>query len=122
LGPWIAILADFFTGGVLTDYIEFIGASGSTYRYLAPDDRTSIRMAGGFVLVGRTDDGPVLLYVGVTEDLAEGWREALGAAQSQHGDVHVFIHRTVARQARDAEQADIVAAYDPPLNRAAGAA
>jgi hypothetical protein len=108
-----------FIGRVLTDYIEFHGASGSTYRYLAPDDRTSIRMAGGYVLVGRADDGPALLYAGVTEDLAEGWRETLGAAQSQHGEVQVFIHRTVARQARDAEQADIIAAYDPPMNRMA---
>ena len=106
----------------MTDYIEFQGASGSTYRYLAPDDRTSIRMAGGYVLVGRTDDGPVLLFAGVTEDLAEGWRDVLGAAQSEHREVHVFIHRTVARQAREAELADILAAYDPPLNRAAGAA
>jgi hypothetical protein len=74
-------------------------------------------MAGGYVLVSREADGPVLLYVGVTDDLGEGWREALAAAQGQHDNVQIFIHRTVARQARDAEQADIVAAYDPPLNR-----
>jgi len=101
----------------LAEYIEFHGASGTTYRYLAPDERTSTRMAGGFVLVRRGDDEPVLLFAGVTDDLAEGWRDALGHAQAQHGDVQVFIHRTVARQARDAEQADIVAAYDPPMNR-----
>jgi hypothetical protein len=101
----------------LAEYIEFLGASGTTYRYLAPDDRTSIRMAGGYVLVERGGETPVLLYAGVTDDLAEGWREAWSIAQSQHDDVQIFIHRTVARQARDAEQADIVAAYDPPMNR-----
>jgi hypothetical protein len=107
----------------LAEYIEFHGASGATYRYLAPDDRSSIRMAGGYVIVGRGDDGPVLLYAGVTDDLAEGWRDTWRAAQSQHDDIRVFIHRTVARQARDAEQADIISAYDPPMNReAAGAA
>ena len=74
-------------------------------------------MAGGYALVARSEDGPVLLYAGVTDDLAEGWREACHLAKSQHDDVRVFIHRTVARQARDAEQADIVSAYDPPMNR-----
>ncbi len=103
----------------MAEYIEFHGASGTTYRYLAPDDRTATRMAGGYVLVARGDEGPVLLYAGVTDDLAEGWREALGAAEAKHDDVHIFIHRTVARQARDAEQADIIAAYDPPMNREA---
>jgi hypothetical protein len=101
----------------LAEYIEFVGASGATYRYLTPDDRTSTRMAGGYVLVNRSADGPVLLYAGVTDDLAEGWRETLGAARAQHDDVQIFIHRTVARQARDSEQADIIAAYDPPMNR-----
>lgn len=111
--PYVWAVAD------LAEYIEFQGASGSTYRYMAPDDRSSIRMAGGYVLVGRSAEGPVLLYAGVTEDLAEGWRESWSAAQSQHDGVQVFIHRTIARQARDAEQADIVAAYDPPMNRSA---
>ena len=101
----------------MAEYIEFHGASGTVYRYLAPDDRTSARMAGGFALVSRGADGPVLLYAGVTDDLAEGWREAWGVAQAQHENVQIFIHRTVARQARDAEQADIVTAYDPPMNR-----
>jgi hypothetical protein len=101
----------------LAEYIEFHGASGAIYRYLAPDDRTATRMAGGYVLVSRGADGPTLLYAGVTDDLAEGWREAWATAQALHANVQIFIHRTVARQARDAEQADIVAAYDPPMNR-----
>jgi hypothetical protein len=106
----------------LAEYIEFHGASGSTYRYLAPDDRSATHMAGGYVLVSRSDDGPILLYAGVTDDLAEGWREVWAAAQSEHDNVQIFIHRTVARQARDAELADIVAAYDPPMNREAPSA
>ena len=101
----------------MTEYIEFLGASGTKYRYLTPDDRTSTRMAGGYALVSRGADGPVLLYAGVTEDLAEGWREAWRIAHARYGDVQIFIHRTVARQARDSEQADIITAYDPPLNR-----
>ena len=105
----------------MAEYIEFHGASGATYRYLAPDDRTTTHMAGGYVLICRGVDGPVLLYAGVTDDLAEGWREVFGAARSEHDEVLIFIHRTVARQARDAEQADIVAAYDPPMNRQAAA-
>jgi hypothetical protein len=78
-------------------------------------------MAGGYVLVSRQADGPVLLYAGVTEDLGEGWREVWDLAQSQYDNVQVFIHRTVSRQVRDNELADIVAAYDPPMNRHAGA-
>jgi hypothetical protein len=85
---------------------------------MAPDDRAT-RMAGGYVLVSRAPEGPILLYAGVTDDLAEGWREAWGIAQSRHDNVQIFIHRTIARQVRDAEQADIIAAYDPPMNRQA---
>jgi hypothetical protein len=103
----------------LAEYIEFHGASGTVYRYFAADDRTTARLAGGYVLVGRNGDGPVLLYAGVTDDLAEGWRAAWGLAQSQFDNVQVFIHRTVARQIRDAELADIISAYDPPMNRQA---
>jgi hypothetical protein len=103
----------------LAEYIEFHGASGATYRYLAPDDRSATRMAGGYVLVSRQDDGPVLLFAGVTDDLGEGWRDAWDLARSQYDNVQVFIHRTVSRQVRDSELADIVAAYDPPMNRRA---
>jgi hypothetical protein len=106
---------------VLTEYIDFHGASGANYRYFAPDDRSAARMAGGYALVSRQADGPVLLYAGVTEDLGEGWRETWDLAQSQYDNVQVFIHRTVARRTRDSELADIVAAYDPPMNRTVGA-
>ena len=105
-------------GSGLVAYIDFQGASGAAYRYFAPDGRSVARLAGGYVLVSRDPSGTHLLYAGVTEDLAEGWRETWGSAQSEFEDVQVFIHRTVGRQARDAEQADIVAAYDPPMNRA----
>src|ERR1700722_14474101 len=54
-------------GADLAEYIEFHGASGAVYRYLAPDDRTATRMAGGYVLVSRGADGPILLYAGVTD-------------------------------------------------------
>jgi hypothetical protein len=108
-------------GEVLAEYIDFHGASGATYRYFAPDDRSAARMAGGYALVSRLPDGPVLLFAGVTEDLGEGWREIWDQAQTQYDNVQVFIHRTVARQTRDNELADILAAYDPPMNRTAAA-
>jgi hypothetical protein len=101
----------------LTEYIEFHGASGAIYRYLAPDDRSAARMAGGYVLVSRVEETPVLLYAGVTDDLGDGWRDAWMIAQEGHENVQVFIHRTVSRQIRDMELSDIVAAYDPPMNR-----
>ncbi len=101
----------------MAEYIEFHGASGTTYRYLAPDDRSAARMAGGYVLVSRVEETPGLLYVGVTDDLGDGWRDAWLRAQESHESVQLFVHRTVSRQIRDAERADIVAAYDPPMNR-----
>jgi hypothetical protein len=101
----------------LVDYIEFIGMSGERYRYRAPEPLTTIRIAGGYALVSRGAEGPVLLFAGVTDDLAEGWREAWSIAQSQVHDLQLLVHRTISRQARDAELADILAAYDPPMNR-----
>jgi hypothetical protein len=74
-------------------------------------------MAGGYVLVSRQPEGPVLIYADVTEDLGDGWRETWDIAQTHYDNVQVFIHRTVSRQTRDTELADILTAYDPPLNR-----
>ena len=36
---------------------------------------------------------------------------------ADHGETEVFVRLAIARRARDDQQADLVAAYDPPLNR-----
>lgn len=101
----------------MASYVEFRGASGEAFRYMALDDVRPPRGAGNFVLVADPDGQRTLIYAGATEDLSDGWREAWDKAKTAHGETEVFVRLAIARRARDDQQADLVAAYDPPLNR-----
>jgi len=98
-------------------YVEFRGSSNEAFRYMAFDDARPPRGAGNFVLVTDPDGKRELVYAGATEDLSEGWREVWEKARTAYGDTQVFIRLAIARRAREDQQADLIAAHDPPLNR-----
>lgn len=84
---------------------------------MAVDPARPPRGAGNFVLVADPDGSRTLIYAGAADDLAEGWRESWERAKSDFGDTQVFVRLAIARRAREEQQADLVATYDPPLNR-----
>ena len=84
---------------------------------MAIDTARPPRGAGNFVLVSDPDGSRTLIYAGTADDLAEGWRESWEQAKTTHGDTQVFVRLAIARRAREEQQADLVATYDPPLNR-----
>ncbi len=98
-------------------YVEFRGSSNEAFRYMALDESRPPRGAGNFVLVADPDGQKSLIYAGMADNLSDDWREIWQKAKNAYGDTQVFVRLAIARRAREDQQADIIAAHNPPLNR-----
>ena len=66
-----------------------------------------------------TPDGPSVVYAGETDNLAnQAWRAALDEARKTHTKAKVLTRLNVTR-VREAERADLVEQYHPPMNSGA---
>ena len=101
--------------------IDLAGKSGARYRYTALEEDRFIPPAGAnFVIVELTPQGPDLVYVGETDNLANlAWRAALEEARKLKPGVRLLTRLNVTRAVREAERADLVEQYQPPMNQAA---
>lgn len=101
----------------MSRYLDLTGASGLTYRYMAPEGRLS-PMGGNFALVRDLSDGAwELLFAGVAESLSESADTAHHKAVKAHGSaVRLYTRLNVANRTRQDEHDDIVEAYHPPMN------
>ena len=97
-------------------FTEFIGASGEAYRFVVSDGQVRTPSGGVFAYVRHTANGFELVYVGETENLATGAGELWTEAARAHGATHLLTRLVFARSTRSAEQADLIAAYNPPMN------
>jgi hypothetical protein len=96
----------------MKDFVDLIGASGSSYRYrLLPKGLTPLRMAGNFAVLKAKAEGFVVAYVGVTTDLSQVREET--PPLPGRGPFHTYIRLNVARGTREAEHADLVESYGP---------
>ncbi len=106
----------------MSAYVDLPGISGRTYRYWFIDPATeTIKGEGGnYGFVAVLDDGTVVpAYLGETNDLSSRLpaHEKRGAAYLL-GAIRVVAHTTPAgASARHAEEADLIAFYNPPLNQ-----
>jgi hypothetical protein len=106
-----------------SDYIDWNGATGKTYRYWfleTPRNSTSIKGVGGnYAFVKRLPNGKFTpLYFGVADSLQnripnhERWDDAF-----RLGVTHVMSHTTPAGDAaRIAEERDLIQLWNPPMN------
>jgi hypothetical protein len=106
-----------------SDYIDWNGASGKTYRYWflkTPRVASSIKDEGGnYALVQQLPNGNfVPLYFGIADSLRnripnhERWPDAIRASVT-----HAMSHTTPAGElAQDAEERDLIQQWNPPLN------
>lgn len=87
------------------------GASGESYRFRACAARESLPHVGGnYVFLRESGEGPVLLVVGLTEDLTYAgpeWERALRRDKS----TRLFTRLNVSSAIRRAEHEDIVALH-----------
>lgn len=87
------------------DFIELIGASGARYRFRRADPQGEHQpMAGAFVVASALEP-LAIAHIGLSDNLAE----VHAAPEAARGVV--FTRLNVARASREAEHADLVAAY-----------
>jgi hypothetical protein len=105
----------------LNRQIEFAGKSGARYRYTPLDEARSAPPSGAnYVIAELTPEGPSIVFAGETDNLAsQSWRATLEEARKTWGQVKVLTRLNVTRAVREAERADLVEQYHPPMNRKA---
>lgn len=103
----------------MTRQIEFAGKSGARYRYTAIEEERFLPPAGAnYVIAEVTEEGAKVVYAGETDNLAnQTWRSPLEAARKKFREARVLTRLNVTRAVREAERADLIDQYEPPLNR-----
>ena len=99
--------------------IEFAGKSGARYRYTPlEEDRFAPPAGANFVIAELKPDGPSIVYAGETDNLAnQAWRAALEEARKTYAQAKVLMRLNVTRAIREAERADLIEQYQPPMNQ-----
>lgn len=99
-------------------YIDVAGASGASYRFTVAENAKPVTpVAGVFVYVRQPPDEPAaLLFIGQADSLAADAPAHWAEAVERYGATHLYVRLNVARSARQADMADLLAAYAPPMN------
>lgn len=102
----------------LARQIDFVGKSGTLYRYSVQDLTRAVPTAGAnYLIAATTNNGASVLFVGETENLASrDWQRDLERAQGQSRDSELLIRLNVRGAVRKLECEDMIAAYAPALN------
>lgn len=102
----------------MTRQIDFTGKSGTVYRYSGLDEsRTSPPAGANYLIVEQTASGTSILFAGETDNLSRSdWRGPLAEARGRHERAEVLTRLNVRSAVRQAEQADLIEAYSPPMN------
>jgi len=102
----------------LSRQYEIAGKSGARYRYTSFEEDRFLPPAGAnFVIAKITKEGPTVVYAGETDNLAnQSWRTALEKARAEYGDAAMLTRLNVTRAVREAERADLIEQYHPPMN------
>ena len=96
--------------------IDFVGASGTVYRYASREGQRLSPSGGNFVFARRTSEGLVVVYAGEAENLLALADQRWGEASQTYGATEAFVRLNVVAAIRRQEQADLVRAFDPPMN------
>ena len=102
----------------MTVQIDFVGASGVTYRYAARDGQRLSPSGGNYIFARETPEGMAVIYVGEAENLAALADDRWPDAQNHFGATHAFVRLNVAAAVRRHELQDLIGAYAPPMNLA----
>lgn len=102
----------------MTQQFDLAGASGARYRYTSVDDTKFLPPAGAnYVIAEVTPMGATVVYAGETDNLAsQTWRADLEKARRKYATATVLTRLNVTRAVREAERADLIDNYHPPMN------
>ena len=103
----------------MAETIRWEGASGRGYRYwIYPIHTTFKAQPGNYIFAVQTQPGRwAPAYIGETSSL----RERLESHEKEecarrHGATHIHAHISNGQQARRAEEADLIARWEPGCN------
>lgn len=102
----------------MTRQIDLAGASGARYRYSPIDEERFLPPAGANYVIAEISEGvPNVVFAGETDNLAsQTWRTDLEKARRKYSGATVLTRLNVTRAVREAERADLIEHYHPPLN------
>ena len=96
-------------------FIDIVGASGASYRFLRLDGPSRLpATAGNFIFTRPGPGGDEVVCCGVASTLAYAADAWLNAA-AEHQAATIYIRLNVSRTIRTAEHEDIVAKHAPIL-------
>ena len=96
----------------MSEFVDVVGASGTSYRFRRTTPPDLPAMAGNLVVASGPPDRLKVLLCGAADSLAHGAPAATELLQA-HRDARLYVRLNVARAAREAEHADIVAGVAP---------
>lgn len=106
----------------MTSTVGCIGVSGVIYNYVPPEPSPNwqwFAVPANYIFAKWAPNGWVILYIGECDDCKkrfanhERWHEAV----SVYGATHALTHQSSALESdRKREEADLIAAYNPPMN------
>lgn len=103
----------------LMNFLDVAGASGGAYRFQLAGEGAPVSVMGGeYVYIRAESRGWTLVYASESNNLSADAHRRWQEAVSQHGANRLYTRLNVAASARDTELADILAQYDPPMNKA----
>jgi hypothetical protein len=99
------------------DYIDIVGAVGSSYRFMRlKDGRPLSPMGGNFLYARFTGERCELIYAGEAQNLLTGARERWSEAVERYQVTELYSRLNISERVRQLELTDIVSAAGPPMN------
>lgn len=99
-------------------FLDVAGAHGGPYRFQQVPEGAKVSVMGGeFLYVKAEDRQWAIVFASESNNLADDARTRWDEAVKTHGVNRLYTRLNVAASARDSELSDIVAHYDPPMNR-----
>ena len=103
----------------MQDFVDVVGASGSTYRFMRLKDGRPLSPMGGNYLYARyTADRFEMIYAGEAQNLMQDARARWDEAVRRFQVAEMFSRLNISERVRHLELADIVGANHPPMNAA----
>lgn len=101
----------------MRDYVDVIGASGVTYRFMRlKDGRPLSPMGGNFLYCRFTGDSCELIYAGEVQNLLKDARERWNEAYQRYQVSDLYSRLNISERVRQLEHADIIDANHPSMN------
>ena len=101
----------------MKDQIDCRIGSGGYLRFnLFKEGRPLSPMGGNFLYVRETEDGWKVIFAGQTDNLALHAQERWGEARDRFGAEGLYTRLNITTAVRRREHADILEAFEPPMN------